>query len=283
MAAEDKNPWKASVSIGSQFDDNVNTSQIDDNSGQGDKAAVIEVSGLYKIFDSKEFDLEVSYDFYQSLYEDLDGFDLQSHTISLFASKEFAGFDLSAIYGVSRTILGRNNFLGFQNFQPTIGFLATDTWYISASYNYQNKNFATVQERDANVSAVAIDNFFFFNKSKSFVKVAYRLQNENTRGAEFDFLGQYLTAELSTPVKLFTVVPKLKLSYQFHFKDFRSVTPDIGSERLDKRHTGKASLETPLNDHVSLNADFEYIRAFSNLESSDFVERVGTLSLKLSL
>jgi len=282
VGAEKESPWKVSLGVGSQFDDNVNTSQIDDTSGQGDKAAIIEVSGLYQIFDSKAFGLEVGYDFYQSLYEDLDGFDLQSHSVSLFASRELAGFDLSAFYGYSRTLLGRNDFLGFQNFQPMVGFSVTDSWYISASYNYQNKNFKTVQERDANVHAGAIDNFFFFNEAKSFMKLTYRLQNENTRGAEFDFLGHYLKAELNTPVKLFTVVPKLKLSYQFSFKNFRSVTPDIGSERLDKRHAGKASLETPLNDHVSVNVVFEYIRAFSNLESSDFVERVGTLSLKLS-
>lgn len=282
VGAEKENPWKASVSAGVQFDDNVNTSQIDDTSGQEDKAAVIEVSGHYKIFDSKAFGLEVGYDFYQSLYEDLDEFDLQSHSGSLFASRELAGLDLSAFYGYSRTLLGRNDFLGFHNFQPMVGFSVTDSWYVSASYNYQNKNFITVQDRDANVHAVAIDNFFFYNESKSFMKFTYRLQNENTRGAEFDFLGHYLKAELNTPIKLFSVVPKLKLSYQFYFKDYRSVTPDIGSERLDKRHIGKASLETPLNDHVSVDVDVAYIRKFSNLASSDFVEKVGTLSLKLS-
>ena len=84
------------------------------------------------------------------------------------------------------------------------------------------------------------------------------------------------------PIELFTIVPKLKLGYQFYVKDFRNVTTSIGSERLDKRHTGNVSLETPLNDHVSVNADFKYIRALSNLESSDFVEKIGTLSLKLS-
>lgn len=282
VGAEKENPWKVSVGVGIQFDDNVNTSQIDDTSGQGDKATIIEVSGLYKIFDSKAFGLEAGYDFYQSFYEDLDGFDLQSHSVSLFASRELAGLDLSAFYGYSRTLLGRNDFLGFNNFQPMVGFSATDSWYVSASYNYQNKNFKTVQERDANVHAGAINNFFFFNEAKSFVKFTYRLQNENTRGAEFDFLGHYLKAELKTPVKLFTVVPKLKLSYQFYFKDYRSVTPDIGSERLDKRHTGTVALEIPLNDHVSVDVDVAYIRALSNLASSDFVEKVGTLSLKLS-
>ncbi|MAF94406.1 MAG: hypothetical protein CMM60_01405 [Rhodospirillaceae bacterium] len=282
VGAEKENPWKVSGSVGVQFDDNVNTSQVDDTSGQGDKATIIEGSGLYKIFDSKAFGLEAGYDYYQSLFEDLDGFDLQSHSVSLFASTELASLDLSAFYGYSRTLLGRNDFLSFNNFQPMVGFSATDSWYVSASYNYQNKNFRTVQERDANVHAGAVDNFFFFNEAKSFTKFTYRLQNENTRSAEFDFLGHYLKAELNTPVKLFTVVPKLKLSYQFSFKDYRSVTLDIGSKRLDKRHAGKASLETPLNEHASVNVDVEYIRALSNLKSSDFVEKVGTLSLKLS-
>ncbi len=84
--AEKENPWKTSVSLGVQYNDNVKTSEIDDTSGQGDRATVVEMSGSYKIFDSKAFGLEVGYDFYESLYEDLDGFDLQSHSGSLFTS-----------------------------------------------------------------------------------------------------------------------------------------------------------------------------------------------------
>ena len=91
VGAEKENPWKVSVSAGIQFDDNVNTSQLDDTSGQGDKATIIKVSGLYKIFDSKAFGLQAGYDFYQSFYEDLDAFDLQLHSGSLFASKKLAG------------------------------------------------------------------------------------------------------------------------------------------------------------------------------------------------
>ncbi|NQU61614.1 MAG: hypothetical protein HQ512_10840 [Rhodospirillales bacterium] len=282
LGAEKKNPWKAKISFGVEFDDNVNTSQTDNNSGQGDKAGIMEFSTSYKLIDEKKFGLEAGYDFFQSLYQDLDDFDLHSHSLSLFANGEVQGLDLNAYYGYSRTLLGRNDFLGLHNFQPSVGYSVTPQWYVTAGLNYQNKNFVTVNTRDANLYAALFDSFYFFNNAKSFVKVGYKIENENTRDSEFDYLGHYLNAEFKTPLDIILAKSILKLRYQYYFKDFRNITAEIGKERLDRRHTLRATFVAPLNDNLAVETDLKYIRALSSLEASDFVERVATVSLKLS-
>ena len=185
-AAEAKKPWKLTASAGIQFDDNVNTSSLDNTTGSGDKAAVLEFSAEYKVLDSKALGLEISYNFSQSLYEDLSDFDLHSHTGSLFADREVAGYNVSAFYGYTRTLLGGFHFLELNNFQPSVGRLVTDNWYVNLAYNYQNKKFINANERDSNLNAGEITNFIFFNKSKSFVKLGYRFEEENSPAAQFD-------------------------------------------------------------------------------------------------
>jgi len=282
VGAEKDSPWKAKISFGVEFDDNVNTSQIDNTSGQGDKAGIIEFSTSYKIFDDKKFNLEASYDLYQSLYEDLDSFDLQSHSASLFASGELFGLDVNAYYGYSRTLLGRNDFLGLHNFQPSLGYSLTDQWYVTAGFNYQNKNFISVNTRDSEIYAALIDNFFFFNNAKSFVKVGYKIENENTRDSEFDYLAHYLDVEYKTPVDFLLADTTLKLRYQYYYKDYRNITAEIGKERLDRRHTVQATMVNPLTDYLAAETNLKFIRALSSLADSDFVERVASVSLKLS-
>lgn len=212
----------------------------------------------------------------------MDSFDLQSHSASLFADGEAFGLDLNAYLGYSRTLLGRNDFLGLYNFQPTVGYSVTDSWYVTAGINYQLKNFITVNSRDAQLFAGLIDNFFFFNNAKSFVKLGYRIENENTRDAEFDYLGHYLNAEFKTPLEALLKGSTLKLRYQYYFKDFRNETASISKERLDRRHTIRATFVAPLTDYLAVETDVKFIRALSNLADSDFVERVATVSLKLS-
>lgn len=281
-SADGDKAWKIGARAGLRYDDNVNTAQIDNTSGSGDYAGLLDLSGVYKTSAGYSVNVEFGYDFSQSLYMDLDAFDLQSHTASIYAAREVGGHDVSLFYGYTRTLLGRNDFLSFNNFQPMIGHSLTDTVYVSGAYNYQNKNFISINDRDSDVHAGSVDVFVFFNESKSFVKIGYRLERENTKNSEFDYLGQAFTAELKSPIVIFNLKPKLRLAYDFKYKDYRSITADIGAERLDKRHAAALSLAFPLNKYVDLETDIEYIRALSNVDSSDFVERIATLALKLS-
>ena len=285
MAADGKTnkSWGFKSTLGFQYDDNVNTQPTDSQSGKADRALLFDVGAQYMAVKHDNLALEISYDFSQSIYDDLTEFNFQSHGLSAFAETTLSGFDVNALYGYTRAFLGGQDFLGLHIFQPTVGHLVTPGWYVSGSYSYQNKDFIDADSRDANLHAGEISSFLFFNNNKTLLKMGYRLEHENASGAQFDYLGNYLKAGLKTPAPLPLVAKPatFKLDYQFYIKDYSKITSEIGDERLDKRHTVTAALEIPLLDRLRMDLKAEYIRAKSNLSSSDFAERIYTMAFRL--
>ena len=103
----------------------------------------------------------------------------------------------------------------------------------------------------------------------------YEILNTNSSYFKFSY---------KSPVRLKFLPrdPIVRIGYEFAFKDYSSITGEIGEERLDKRHTVTAELELPISDHVGLQVEFERIGARSNLESSDFAQRIYALSMLVS-
>lgn len=276
--------WTLSGSIGIQSDDNVTTDETDTTSNQSDEAAVFEVSGTYQLLDESKVGvgLELGYDFFQSLYDTLTDFDLQSHTFSASAEREIEGFDTGLTYLYTRTFLGGDDFLALHNLSPTLGYAVTSIWYVSLRYSYQNKDFISSDPRDADQHSGTFDNFLFFMQGKGYLSLGYRAEGEDTEGDEFDYFGHFFHARLKTPIRLKPVEqwnPVLTLSYEYSKKDFSNVTASIGDKREDTRTTIALGLSADLTERVFAKFDYEHIEAVSNLSSSDFDENVVTFSL----
>ncbi len=276
--------WNVSGSAGFQYDDNVTTDEIDSTSNLSDTAAVIEASGSYRPDAGKDFGLQLSYDFSQSLYQDLSSFDLQSHLFSGSVEKEINGFDVGLNYLYGRTFLGGDDFLSLNSITPTLGYSVTDSWYVSLRYNYQNKDFISSSNdgRDAGLNSGTIDNFLFFMDSKAYLSFGYQAEDENTDSDEFDYFGHIFHVRLKLPVSvggLEAFNPVLNAGVKYSDKDYSSVTSSIGAEREDERTTLNLGLDADLSRHVFAKFDYEYINAQSNLASSDFTENIVTISI----
>ena len=104
-------PWRITLGTGIQHDDNVSTDEINVNTGLDDFALLLGAGASYSFDVIRDVELEVSYDFSQTLYFHRSDFSLQSHSAGLYAGTELAGTDVSAIYSYTRTILGGDDFL----------------------------------------------------------------------------------------------------------------------------------------------------------------------------
>jgi hypothetical protein len=280
----DNKPWSLSGSVGFQYDDNVTTDEIDSTSNLSDTAAVIEASASYRPDMGKNVGLELSYDFSQSLYQDLSSFDLQSHLFSASIENEYKGYDVGLNYLYGRTFLGGDDFLSMHSFTPTLGRSVTDTWYVSLRYNYQNKDFISSSNdgRDAGLNSGTIDNFLFLMDGKGYFSFGYQAEDENTDGDEFDYFGHIFHARLKLPVPvdgLEAFNPVLNAGVKYSDKDYSSVTSSIGAERNDERTTFNLGLDGDITRLVFAKFDYEYIDAQSNLASSDFTENIVTISV----
>jgi opacity protein-like surface antigen len=277
-------PWNLSGSAGFQYDDNVTTEETDTTSNLSDKAAVIEISGSYRPEAGKNVGLELSYDFSQTLFEDLTDFDLQSHLISGSIENEINGYDVGLNYLYGRTLLGGDDFLSMHSVTPTLGRSVNDRWYVSLRYNYQNKDFISASNdgRDGTLNSGTIDNFLFFMDGKAYLSLGYQAEDENTDDDELDYFGHIFHARLKLPVavdRLKSWEPALNVGLKYSDKDYSNITSSIGAERADERTTFTLGLDANLSRHVFANFDYEYIDAQSNLASSDFNENIVTFSV----
>lgn len=284
-AAEDeKSRWSFSTTVGYEYDDNVTVSETDTTSNLSDKAVLFDVAVAYQLYDGPELGLEIGYDFSQSFHEDLSTFDLQSHIISISAEREIMGVDAGLNYLYTRTFLGSNDFLGIHNISPTAGYLVNDHWYVSLRYSYQSKNFINASARDGEQSSGTLDNFIFFLEGKGMLSLGYRVEDENTDGEEFDYLGQFFDARLRLPIPgdfMATLNPTLTLTYGYSKKDYKNITASIGRKREDQLTNVSGSISADITPSLFTTLKVEHIESISNLRSSDYDENIGTISLGL--
>ncbi len=280
--------WTVTGSLGVEIDDNVSTDEVDNNSNLSDEALLIELGGTYKPQFGDAYGLELGYDFSQSLHEDLDEFDLQTHSLSATVEHEIAPWDLGFTYLYSRSLLGGDDFLGIHSLTPSVGRSVTDRWYVSLRYGLQVKDFVQTgnDARDAVNNGLTFDNFIFFDQSRSYISVGYRIEDENTDGDRFDYVGHFLhvRAKVRLPIEqLQRFKPTLRLGYQFSKKDFSNsascASPCIGAERDDERMTFSGALSLDLTETVNTELAFETIEAVSNRSSADFDETVVTFKV----
>ncbi|MBT5665558.1 MAG: tetratricopeptide repeat protein [Rhodospirillaceae bacterium] len=273
--------WTASTSVGYQYDDNVTTDEVDTSSNLHDTAFILEAAATYQLHQGGAIDIEVGYDFFQSLYDDLTSFDLRSHTFSIVAEKEIADVDASAILLYTRTNLGGDDFLGIHSITPSLGYGFTPNWYASFSYNFQNKNFIGAEERDSEVHSVGVNNFVFFMDGKANVSFGYRIEDENTESSEFDYLGHFLHAKVKAPIPGAAIAkwnPTATLGWAYYNKNYNSLTASISDERQDERTTLSLGLTADVTTRVQAKFAYEKIEAISNLVTADFNENIATLS-----
>ena len=277
-----KKPWSMSISAGVEYDDNVTVSLQDLATGVGDFANIFEFSGGYKLLETKKFELEAGYDFYQSLFHDLSEFDLQSHIVSLGGGYKFDGFDANVFTSYNRTTLGGEDFLENYSVAPQIGFFPSEQWYAIFGYTYENFQFFTDPARDGENHGVGMDHFVFFMKGKSYLLFSYRFENKVTRGNEFTYNGNYGTLGVKTPLPLWNRKGAFNLTYRFFYKDYRNITPSLGRERRDLRHTIQLGVSQPLYDWLQLKLNYEFIDSISNLKQIDFTENIVSVGLSMN-
>ncbi len=276
---EDDKRWTVWAGIGFEYDDNVTVNELDLTSQEDDFAYIFEFSGAYKLLQDSKYELEAGYNFYQSIYDDLSIFDLQSHIFSLSGSHELHDFNLGAFAFYNRTFLGGDKFLEIHSFSPNVGYSIFDTWYATFTYSYNDTNFFNDPDRDSQNHGFSLDNYIFFMDNKAFLLLGYRFENEITTGDEFDFLGQFLTAGVQAPLAFLDLETKVKFTYKYFFKDYRNLTASIGEERKDFRHSLQLGITQPVYKALLAKLDYQFIDSVSNLASSDFRENIVTLSL----
>jgi hypothetical protein len=283
LVQADQKDWWLNVEGGLEYSDNVALEQSDANSMEGDVALIVELDGGYKLLDEKDARIELGYNFYQSVYDELTEYNWQSHNPSAAAWIRSGGIKYGIEYSYTNSLLDSSFFLDQHMLSPTISTFITEDFYISGYYRFFSKNYNRLDnDRDADTQQVGADvNYYFDRPNKGYVSFGGGFTSEDTDGDAFDYDGFVGRAAAQYPVELFGRKGHMKLSYAFQRRDYDNEVslPGPGT-REDDRHTLKLSTNVELDDNVKAGVELRRVVRDSNLNTSDYEENVGSLFVR---
>lgn len=280
--------WWLDVDAGVEYDDHVSVEQNDVNTAMGDSAAVLGLDAGYKLVDEKDARVEVGYNFYQSLYQDLSAFNYQSHNPSFMAWIKPGAVKLGFEYSYTHSMLDGAFFLDQHMLAPTASTFLTEELYLSTYYRFYDKNFNSADDgRDATTHQAGADLYYYFDKpNKGYFSLGGGFTSENTTSNQYDYEGFMGRAAVQAPIQLFSKKGKIKFSYTFQQRDYDDPLslplPPAGDVRADDRHTLRLNTELEINDDLKAILDLRHVNRSSNLATADYQENVGNVSLRYS-
>lgn len=269
--------WWITPRVGWEYDDNLTVEELDVVSGRSDHAWIMEVESGYRFYEQNSIEAEVTYDFYKSVYDDLDEFDTQTHTLGAAGSYSLGKWDVGLDYLLSYMRLDDKDFLWSHTIMPGVSGFLGDNIYGSFSYIFQDKDYRQrgSENRDGDNHSIGGDLFYFFLDNRAYVLVGYRFEIENTDGAEFDYDGGKTTVAVNLPVWF---QGEVKVSYKYHVKDYHNITPAIGRDRKDTKKTLNFVWAKTFMENFEAKLDYQYIDSNSNLDTNEYTENISYIS-----
>lgn len=113
--------------------------------------------------------------------------------------------------------------------------------------------------------------------ASSFVTGGYEYEDQDATDDPFDFKGHNFKLRYKTNLVVADRPSELTVGWRFEKRNYSNITPSIGAERDDKRHTFKGELEVPVLERFKLIGELEYQDSSSNFDPADFSAVIATI------
>lgn len=264
--------FSVELEAGAFYDSQLVVDEIDLEQADGDVAFRLAADFEYQAIDTDAFDLEVGYDFGQSVYLDFDDFNLQSHVADISASTRVEGVRVGARYAFSHYRLGGDALFNMHTITPSISSFIADGVFARAFYTYNDKDFSAFDGRDASGNQVGASVFKFFNNNAGFVSLSGRWEDEDAVDPAFDYDGFVVGADLKIPFQNDRNGPFVQFGIDYRDRDYKAITPSIGEIRTEDRFRGEAELSIPIFNGFNAELGYRFTDRSSNLPSADYIE-----------
>ena len=280
-----------------EYDDNVilepNAVEI---SGQADGRVVFSVLGRVLPVRTPRWNLGAEYALFQSLHFDLTDFNIQSHTIGLFANLKLERATLYATVNYNYTLLDNLRFSEAITLQPSALIKASDSLFTIASVRYRPSNYfdidpegadPAVRDRDGWAVRAGLYQFFLFNNQRSSFRVGYHYEASRNDGTDWEYDSHEIGLALQTPlgwdVTLLLEGVYTRFDY-LHVNSFdagndATLTAADTQKRNDDRLVGVVALTRPFGRFVTLTASYTHTSNLSNIDFFDYRRNIWTLAV----
>lgn len=196
--------FQAVVSAQYQYDSNVilkpdSAATASSISNQSDTALVMAVRAEYAPVVPGAYTLKLQYALYQSMYQKLSTYDVQSHTIGIAPGSAFGDSSVLVPLSYNMTTVDGKDYLTAITLAPVYIFTPTEGRQAQASLKYQQKDFQSMvaipdENRDSTDIGAGLSWYWLFDQQKGFVNAKYELNQENATGANWSYLGNKFSA-----------------------------------------------------------------------------------------
>ncbi|WP_167854704.1 surface lipoprotein assembly modifier [Mangrovimicrobium sediminis] len=273
-AGDSSTSFSAEIGLGAEYDSNVSVDELDASSNQGDYAGTLDAELKLKHEFNPKLDTSLTYNFSETAYEEFDFLDRQTHLLGL----DFAG-DLGPVTsGLTlhyiNARLDGEDFLEYYRASPyASGFLAKK-WFLRGAYVYSDKSVEQNPGRDSLGHAGELDVYFFRRGLRSYFNVGYKYKHEDAEADRYDYTSSDVKVRYVHRWDVLQKPLKFELGWRYEYRDYSSVTPSIGEERLDKRQRWKTSLDYPVFTKGNIELYGGYADYDSNYPSADYEQYV---------
>ncbi len=262
------------LSIGGEYDSNVAVDEVDLSSSQSDYALTMNAKLEAHSSLSSKADLNLSYDYSQSLYKEFSEVNRQTHILGSNLALDMGKFDsgLSLYYIDSR--LDHNKFLTFYRASPSVSGFISKKWFARGAYVYSNKSIERNSQRDAISNTAEFDIYYFHRGLRSYFNIGYQYKNEDAEAEEFDYWSGNAKLRYIRRFDLLEKVATLELAFRYEDRNYTSPTPSIGDDRADQRQRWRIDLEIPVIERGAIKLYASYGDYESNLPRADYDQSI---------
>lgn len=273
--------WSGNFGIGAEYDSNVAVLELDETTGDGDYAGLIDLGLAYEPDLGDNADFKIGYDFSQSLHDEFDEFDLRLHRGSVELGYDLGIFKAGVMGHYAHAALDGDEFLTLKRVSPYLSRLFGEVLFLRGAYVDTDKEYEDNPGRDADKRSYSADAFVFLNGLTTYLVFGYDRSDEDAVAAEFDYDGRKYSTQFVQRIGAGKRPLVFKARLRYEERDYTEPTPSIGEERLDERYQAKLSLDIPLSEHLTAQTAYHYADNRSNLPEVDFQEHVGSLMLSV--
>jgi tetratricopeptide (TPR) repeat protein len=295
--------WDLIFSVSSQWDDNVVLlpSGFSPPAGptgisrSSDYRTALYLRGEARAFEQGPFVAGASYALYQSFHRTLSGFDVESHTPTVFVQHTAGPVQTRLQYIYDYVLVGRSPFLVAHAIAPLITVRESPTLLTQVLLKYQDLDFKDGRFlfnsfRDGHDWLAGAMQYWFFAKTTGHVRVGYTYDEYITAGkdvslatqasaADWAYHGHKASVGISLP-PFYRIILDAGFDYYVQLYDnANSFSPGGAVFRTDKLYNYYATAMRQLTDHFSLGLQYVHTDDNSNIASFKYKRNIYGLVL----
>lgn len=274
--------------LGFQYDSNVVLAPSDDAiksqagiSNQSDGAALFQLGGRYVPWRNDTTTFTVGYDFFQSLYFDLDEFDLQDHGVSAQIDTKAGPVQLGMLGRYDYDFLQADSFLQEATVLPWVAIPESELGRTEIFYRMRRNDFFKRPYSPVNDSfnhAAGFRQYGYLGDAGRFVFLGYRFDRQdpiNAVGNQFGYDGNEVSVGSGWD---FAGGTAAEAAYAYRHESY----DDASLGRRDNQHDITVAIHHDLMSHVRVTGAYFGTINNSNQAAFEYDRNIGSIAVELS-